>query len=444
MVTTGDLKRWCGRGVLGTAAAAALVAILAWCSTSAAAPTGGGHAQAQAALADVRAALEEIVHAEDRIVNSPLPYHHAARRAINALVGRSDPRFDAASGTPGDDLGAAGHVDKLLDREGTPVWTSAIKGAQANMLAAVASLQQALGEHEVEMFLLDATSALTSLEMAQGRPARTGALGGLEGALATTRLGIPDGARVISACTDSTSAPAYATAGGYLIYVAVPAAQGTSGLPEDFGSGDIRVRGDRLIVRTGAAALADTLCRQAAATSGGGSKRVASSGPAAGSTATAATNGENEDTGSTAVPGQSAPAATNVTHHVPALYTETQARAGKAIFEAKCTSCHGRDLQGISAPTVAGSEFLKYAKKNDWTMEALQYTVTTNMPFNAPGTLSPKAYAELLAFLLAANCYPAGDKPFPISDVPRLAKIHLGPVPDTRPDNPKLGTCTVK
>lgn len=439
-MTAGDMKRWCGRA----AAAAALVALLAWCHTAAAASAGGEHAQAQAALADVRAALAEIVHAEDRIVNSPLPYHRAARRAINALVGRSDPRFDAASGTPGDDLGAAGHVDKLLDREGTPVWTAAVKGAQANMLAAVASLQQALGEHEVEMFLLDATSALTSLEMAQGHPARTGALGGLEGALATTRLGIPDGARVISACAESTVAPAYAAVGGYLIYVAVPAAQGTAGLPEDFGSGDIRVRGDRLIVRTGAAALADTLCRQAAATSDGGGKRVGASGPAAGSTAAAATNGGHGDAGSTAAQSQSASAATNATPGAPTLYTKAQARAGKAIFEVKCTSCHGRDLQGISAPTVAGSEFLKYAKKNNWTMEALQYTVTTNMPFNAPGTLSPKAYAELMAFLLAANCYPAGDKPFPTSDVPRLAKIHLGPVAGAQPDNSKLGTCTVK
>jgi hypothetical protein len=65
------------------------------------------------------------------------------------------------------------------------------------------------------------------------------------------------------------------------------------------------------------------------------------------------------------------------------------------------------------------------------------------MPFSDPGSLSPQQYANVMAFLLASNCYLAGAKPFPTSADPSLARIAIGPH-GGKPDNAKTGTCIVR
>jgi polar amino acid transport system substrate-binding protein len=66
------------------------------------------------------------------------------------------------------------------------------------------------------------------------------------------------------------------------------------------------------------------------------------------------------------------------------------------------------------------------------------------MPLNNPGTLTPEQYANVIAFLLASNCYPAGNAPFPQKDVPAFATVNIGPVSGAAPSDSKLGTCAVK
>jgi mono/diheme cytochrome c family protein len=114
------------------------------------------------------------------------------------------------------------------------------------------------------------------------------------------------------------------------------------------------------------------------------------------------------------------------------------------VYLRYCLQCHGANLQGTAGPAVAGTEFLKTAKFDGWTLADVRTTVFQNMPFSNPGSLTPTQYANVIAFLLGSSCFPPGSKPFPQADQSWFASIKLGPLTGDKPTNPKLGTCTVK
>jgi alcohol dehydrogenase (cytochrome c) len=125
--------------------------------------------------------------------------------------------------------------------------------------------------------------------------------------------------------------------------------------------------------------------------------------------------------------GQSLAAAAAVSGIVQAgtaPYTEAQVRAGKARYATSCQACHGAQLQGVSAPALAGSAF----GKSHLTISGLRTIVTQQMPLTAPGSLKPAEYAALMAYLLAANCVkPAAGAaaPFPTSDRAAFKSVTL-------------------
>ena len=101
----------------------AMVCALAWLlapnAVMAGVATADDHQQAVAALADVKAAVAELVQADATYAADPNVYHRAAHRAINALTGTQNEGYVASAGTPGDPAGAIGHIDSLLDRTAT-------------------------------------------------------------------------------------------------------------------------------------------------------------------------------------------------------------------------------------------------------------------------------------------------------------------------------------
>jgi mono/diheme cytochrome c family protein len=92
--------------------------------------------------------------------------------------------------------------------------------------------------------------------------------------------------------------------------------------------------------------------------------------------------------------------------NLPRLYTKAQAKAGHAAFEQHCAVCHGKDLQGISAPALVGQSFASAA--NGYTVSAIFDELSQQMPAGAPGSLSNATYADIMAFILEKNGYPAG------------------------------------
>jgi mono/diheme cytochrome c family protein len=94
------------------------------------------------------------------------------------------------------------------------------------------------------------------------------------------------------------------------------------------------------------------------------------------------------------------------------IYTSAQAERGKAVFAMNCAGCHGDKLEGGTAgPTLSGPDFTNGYK--DGSAAALLNKISQDMPSSAPGSLEPQQYADVFAYLLSVNKYPAGQTEAP-------------------------------
>ena len=105
------------------------------------------------------------------------------------------------------------------------------------------------------------------------------------------------------------------------------------------------------------------------------------------------------------------------------VFTAAQARRGRRVYNENCASCHGPELRGGEmAPSIAGSDFIVF-----WTelpVGSLFERIRVSMPEDGPGRLSDTQYTDVVAYLLDANSYPAGDAELP-SDKDALDKIMI-------------------
>jgi mono/diheme cytochrome c family protein len=89
------------------------------------------------------------------------------------------------------------------------------------------------------------------------------------------------------------------------------------------------------------------------------------------------------------------------------VYTEEQAQRGEALYEKQCSACHGDKLAGReSAPPLTGGAF--NANWNGLTLGDLFERIRKTMPQTSPGKLSRQQNADILAYLLSFNKFPAG------------------------------------
>jgi mono/diheme cytochrome c family protein len=89
------------------------------------------------------------------------------------------------------------------------------------------------------------------------------------------------------------------------------------------------------------------------------------------------------------------------------VYTEDQAKRGAAVYAKECAACHGADLNGgESAPPLVGGTFL--SNWNTLTVGDLFERIRESMPQDNPGRLSRQQDADVLAFMLQVNEFPAG------------------------------------
>ena len=94
------------------------------------------------------------------------------------------------------------------------------------------------------------------------------------------------------------------------------------------------------------------------------------------------------------------------------VFTAAQASRGRRAYAQNCESCHGPELKGGEmAPSIAGSDFIVF-----WTelpVGTLFDRIKSTMPEDGPGRLTDEEYTDILAYLLDANDYPAGEAELP-------------------------------
>jgi len=86
-----------------------------------------------------------------------------------------------------------------------------------------------------------------------------------------------------------------------------------------------------------------------------------------------------------------------------------QAARGEETYQQHCALCHGARLQGTPAAPLTGEAFRGRWEDGKHTLDDLYYIIRSLMPNNAPGSLSKAQYADVVAYILKVNNYPAGE-----------------------------------
>jgi mono/diheme cytochrome c family protein len=121
-----------------------------------------------------------------------------------------------------------------------------------------------------------------------------------------------------------------------------------------------------------------------------------------------------------------APAAGGAAGAGGGLYADAQAKRGETVYADNCSACHDPKLIGGVGPALAGMEFI--ANWKDKPVAELFDRIKTTMPLTAPGTLTPQQTADVVAFILSANQFPAGATEL-ASDPAALTTAPLGEPP---------------
>lgn len=85
------------------------------------------------------------------------------------------------------------------------------------------------------------------------------------------------------------------------------------------------------------------------------------------------------------------------------VYTTAQAARGEELYMTTCVSCH-------PPATYKGAVFLNWQGR---TLADLLEFLSDKMPKNDPGSLTPKEYMDVVAYLLKINSMPVGRADLP-------------------------------
>ena len=94
------------------------------------------------------------------------------------------------------------------------------------------------------------------------------------------------------------------------------------------------------------------------------------------------------------------------------VFTSAQADRGDALYQDNCAACHGGSLQGEDEnPPLSGKHFS--GRWGGLPVSAIYGFINTQMPLGQPGALGVQADADIVAYILSVNKFPAGQAELP-------------------------------
>jgi alcohol dehydrogenase (cytochrome c) len=109
------------------------------------------------------------------------------------------------------------------------------------------------------------------------------------------------------------------------------------------------------------------------------------------------------------------------------VFTAEQATAGRAVYQASCSGCHGANLTGLnSASALAGGLFM-----SSWggrTPSELVSFLEGAMPPGNPGSLGEQSYVNVAAFILEFNGARPGNRPLTAASKIMIRSVATGQV----------------
>lgn len=107
------------------------------------------------------------------------------------------------------------------------------------------------------------------------------------------------------------------------------------------------------------------------------------------------------------------------------VYSDAQAERGVAAYKSACVECHGADLTGDGfAPALTGAEFA--GNWNELSVGDLFERIRISMPPSGPSTVTPAQKADIVAYMMKINKYPAGTSELePKTEALKLIKIEM-------------------
>ena len=102
-------------------------------------------------------------------------------------------------------------------------------------------------------------------------------------------------------------------------------------------------------------------------------------------------------------------------------YTEAQAIRGEKLYQEHCSACHGSQMQGIEeAPTLKQGAFVY--NWDGMSVSVLFQRLRETMPLDDPRGVPRKVKADILAYIMSQNNFPAGKVELPYQNS-RLKRI---------------------
>jgi len=110
-------------------------------------------------------------------------------------------------------------------------------------------------------------------------------------------------------------------------------------------------------------------------------------------------------------------------------FTQAQVDSGRGDYNSHCGGCHGFNLQNGSIRTsLIGRSFLAgWGSRSTW--EYYRY-VSYRMPNQAPNSLTPETYSNIVAYILAVNGAQPGTETLTAQSAVRIDTIADGIVRD--------------